>query len=51
MPHDNTISSVFGVGQLHTDVPVLIPHDMYRISPKTGKKKQMPEVLGLNVLE
>ena len=34
-----------------TDVPVLIPHDMYRIHPVTGEKKLMPEVLGLNVLE
>ena len=34
-----------------TDVPVLIPHDMYRIHPETGEKKLMPDVLGLNVLE
>ena len=33
------------------DVPVLIPRDMYRINPKTGEKKQMPDVLGLSVLE
>ena len=39
------------LGKLHTDVPVLIPHDMYRVHPKTGEKKQMPEVLGLNILE
>jgi hypothetical protein len=38
-------------GRLRLDVPVLIPHDMYRVNPKTGEKKQMPEVLGLNVLE
>ena len=39
------------LGKLHTDVPVLIPHEMYRMNPNTGQKKQMPEVLGLNVLE
>ena len=39
------------LNKLHTDVPVLIPHDMYRIHQETGKKKQMPEVLGLNILE
>ena len=37
--------------KLHTDVPVLIPHDLFRIHEKTKEKKQMPEVLGLNVLE
>ena len=36
--------------KLILDVPVLIPHDMYRTHPFTGEKKQMPEVLGLNVL-
>jgi hypothetical protein len=39
------------LNKLLTNVPVLIPHDMYRIHPNTGEKKQMPEVLGLNVLE
>jgi hypothetical protein len=39
------------LGRLRTDVPVLIPHDTYRIHPRTGQRKQMPEVLGLNVLE
>ena len=39
------------LGKLHTDVPVLVPHDLYRIHEKTGEKKQMPDVLGLNVLE
>jgi len=39
------------LGKLHTDIPVLIPHEMYRSNPMTGQKKQMPEVLGLNVLE
>ena len=33
------------------DVPVLIPHNMYRTNPETGETKQMPEVLGLNILE
>jgi hypothetical protein len=36
--------------RLHTDVPVLIPHDLYRINPDTGEKKQLLEVLGLNIL-
>ena len=39
------------LGKLHTNVPVLIPHELYRANPKTGKKKLLPEVLGLNVLE
>jgi hypothetical protein len=39
------------LSRLHTDVPVLIPHDMYRTNPKTGERRQMPEVLGLNILE
>jgi hypothetical protein len=39
------------LGKLRTDVPVLIPHDIYRIHPKTGEKKQLPDVLGLNILE
>jgi hypothetical protein len=39
------------LGKLRMDVPVLIPHDMFRTDPKTGRKKQMQEVLGLNVLE
>jgi len=34
-----------------TDVPVLIPHDMYRTDPVTNEKKQLQDVLGLNVLE
>ena len=34
-----------------TDVPVLIPHEMYRIHPETGEKKLLPDVLGLNLLE
>nr|AGS53410.1 hypothetical protein [uncultured bacterium contig00025] len=37
--------------KLRTDVPVLIPREMYRIDEETGEKKQMQEVLGLNVLE
>jgi hypothetical protein len=36
--------------KLYTDVPVMIPHDLYRVHPKTGEKKQMAEVLGLNIL-
>ena len=39
------------LGRLRQDVPVLVPHDMYCIDEKTGKPKQMQEVLGLNVLE
>ena len=39
------------LGRLRQDVPVLVPHDMYRVDEKTGKPKQMQEVLGLNVLE
>ena len=39
------------LGKLHTDVPVLVPHEMYRVDKKTGTPKQMQEVLGLNVLE
>ena len=39
------------LGKTRTDVPVLIPHDMYRINPKTGEKKLLPDVLGLNLLE
>ena len=39
------------LGKTLTDIPVLIPHDMYRTNPRTGEIKQMPEVLGLNVLE
>jgi hypothetical protein len=35
----------------HHGVPVLIPHEMYRTHPKTGEKRPMPEVVGLNVLE
>ena len=37
--------------KVRTDVPVLIPHDMYRIHPITKEKKLFPEVLGLNLLE
>jgi len=33
------------------DVPVVIPHDMYRTNPKTGEKKLIPDVLGLSILE
>ena len=36
--------------RLYTDVPVLIPHDMYRAHPESGEKKQMSDVLGLNIL-
>jgi len=39
------------LNKMRIDIPVLIPHDMYRINPKTGEKKQMPDVLGLSVLE
>jgi predicted aspartyl protease len=39
------------LGRLITNVPVLIPHDMYHIDEKTGKMRQTQEVLGLNVLE
>jgi len=39
------------LGKVITDVPVLIPHTMYREDPETCEKKQMPEVLGLNILE
>ena len=39
------------LGKTRTDVPVLIPHDMYRINPETGEKKLLPDVLGLNLLE
>jgi len=39
------------LGKTRTDIPVLIPHSMYRTNPRTGEIKQMPEVLGLNVLE
>ena len=42
---------VRSLDKLHTGVPVLIPHDLFRIHEKTKEKKQMPEVLGLNVLE
>ena len=38
------------MGKIYTDVPVMIPHDLYRVSPDTGEKKQMAEVLGLNIL-
>ncbi|MCL2663926.1 MAG: retroviral-like aspartic protease family protein [Oscillospiraceae bacterium] len=39
------------LGKIITDVPVLIPHTMYREDTETGERKQMPEVLGLNILE
>jgi len=39
------------LGKTRVDIPVLIPHSMYRTNPRTGEIKQMPEVLGLNVLE
>ena len=39
------------LGKIHSNVPVLIPHDLYRIDDKTGERRQMPEVLGLNILE
>jgi hypothetical protein len=45
------IPSLVILEKTRTDVPVLIPHNMYRTNPKTGEKRQMPEVLGLNVLE
>ena len=37
--------------EVRTDVPVLIPHDMYRFNPVTKENKRMPEILGLNILE
>ncbi|MCL2821031.1 MAG: retropepsin-like domain-containing protein [Oscillospiraceae bacterium] len=39
------------LGKTRVDVPVAIPHDMYRVNPKTGEKKQVPDVLGLSILE
>ena len=45
------IPGLIVLGKTITDVPVVIPHVMYRTNPKTGEKRQMPEVLGLNILE
>ena len=39
------------LGKFRSDVPVLIPHDTYRVHHKTGEKKLLQDVLGLNVLE
>jgi len=39
------------LGKTRVDIPVLIPHEMYRINQETEETKQMPDVLGLNVLE
>ena len=39
------------LNRLYMNVPILVPHEMYRVDQKTGKKKQMQEVLGLNILE
>ena len=38
------------MGKVYTDVPVMIPHDLYRVDPRTGEERQMAEVLGLNIL-
>jgi len=38
------------MGKIYTDVPVMIPHELYRINHDTGEEKQMAEVLGLNIL-
>jgi predicted aspartyl protease len=45
------IPGLLVLGRLRLDIPVLIPHDMFYIDNKTGKRRQMQEVLGLNVLE
>jgi predicted aspartyl protease len=45
------IPGLLVLDKLFTDVPVLIPHDKYRVDETTGEKKQMQEVIGLNVLE
>jgi len=39
------------LGKTRTDVPVLIPHDIFRVHPITKEKRRIPEVLGLNLLE
>jgi len=39
------------LGKTRVDIPVLIPHEMYRLNQETEETKQMPDVLGLNVLE
>ena len=45
------IPGIVILGKVLQDVPVLIPHDLYRLDEETGDKRRIPEVLGLNILE